>query len=84
MMSKKVTKTIVLILGALLGSFAASLTKGISWLSWLSFGGAFGVSTASPFVLDIGVIQLTFGLTFHLTVGVILGFIAAIFISRKR
>ena len=34
-------------------------------------------------VVDIGVLQLTFGLTFHITVAVILGLIIAGLICRK-
>lgn len=82
-MSKKLTHLLILIIGAVLGSFVASLTRGISFLSWLSFGGTFGLSTGAPLVLDIGVMQLTFGLTFHITVAVILGLIAAGLVCRK-
>ena len=82
-MSRKLTHLLILIIGAVMGSFIASLTRGIPFLSWLSFGGTFGIATSSPMVVDIGVLQLTFGLTFHITVAVILGLIIAGLICRK-
>ena len=70
---------LILLIGAVLGSLIAKLTEGIGALSWLSFGDTFGVS---PFTVDLGVAELTFGLTFDLTIAAILGLIIAIFICR--
>lgn len=67
--------------GIVAGSLAADLTVGISWLSWLSYALAFGLT--SPFVLDMGVISLTFGLTLNLSVAVIIFVALAIFIGVK-
>ncbi len=56
--------------GILVGSLVAALTKNIGFLSWLSFGLDFGLT--QPFVLDLAVLRLTFGLTVNLNISVIL------------
>ena len=56
--------------GIVIGSLVGRATADISWLSWLSFGMSFGLT--SPFVLDLGVLTLTLGITFDLTISVIL------------
>ncbi len=72
--------------GIVLGSLVAQLSEGISWLSWLAFGMNFGIT--SPFVLDLGVLTLTLGATFHLSVAVILFTVIAVLcgfaILRRR
>jgi hypothetical protein len=67
--------------GIVAGSLIADLTVGISWLSWLSYALAFGLT--SPFVLDLGVITLTLGLSVNLSVGVIIFVALALFIGVK-
>ena len=47
-----------IVLGGLIGELAAS----VDWLSWLSYGQEFGLST--PVNLDLQVINITFGLMF--------------------
>ena len=39
--------------------FIGSLAEGISWLSWLNFGEAFGLK--DPIVLNLGILVITFG-----------------------
>ena len=56
--------------GILVGSLVAALTKNIGLLSWLSYGLDFGLT--QPFVLDLAVLRLTFGLTVNLNISVIL------------
>ena len=51
-----------LLAGIIVGSLLASLTAGIPWLSWLSYGKSVGISTQSPLYLDFSVLQLAFGL----------------------
>ncbi len=72
--------------GIVVGSLMAALSKGISWLSWLNFGMDFGIT--SPFVLDLGVLTLTLGATFHLSIAVIIFTLIAalcgLAISRRR
>lgn len=71
---------ILLIVGVVLGSFLSSLASSVKFLSWLSFGGSFGLK--SPLVLDIGILILTFGLTLKVTIGSIVGVAIAIIIYR--
>ena len=66
-----------LVLGGLLGNFAAS----VDFLWWLSYGSEFGLST--PLNLDFGIIKLTFALMVHVNVASIIGMIIGIFIYRK-
>ena len=66
---------LMILAGIVLGSFIATLTDGISWLSWLSFGQTFGFE--NPIVLDLGVLILTFGLTIKITIASIIGIIIA-------
>ena len=66
---------LLILAGIVLGSFIATLTDNVSWLSWLSFGQTFGFQ--NPIVLDLGVMILTFGLTIKITIASILGIIAA-------
>ncbi|MBQ8144285.1 MAG: DUF4321 domain-containing protein [Butyricicoccus sp.] len=71
---------LILLIGAVLGNLIARLSSGVSYLSWLAFGDTFGVS---PFTVDLGVAELTFGLTFELSIAAIIGLILAIIICRK-
>ena len=66
--------------GLVLGGFIGMLTRDISWLSWLSYGQSFGLS--SPLVLDLGVMVLTFGITINITMASIVGILLAIIIYR--
>ena len=67
-------KTLIMVFficsGIVLGSLTAILVKNVSFLSWLSFGLDFGIT--SPLVLDLSVLTLTFGATFRLTVAVVI------------
>lgn len=80
-MTKKLSflQILILLIGAVLGGFIARLTAGIPVLSWLSFGDSLGIS---PATLDLGVLQLTFGLTIEVTVATILGLITAIIVCK--
>ena len=66
-----------IIFGGLLGELASS----ISWLSWLAYGGSFGLT--EPFVLDIKILQLTFSVMVHLNIASIIGIVIAIIIYKK-
>ncbi len=72
---------IFLLCGIVIGGLLGELTKGIDWLSWLSYGKQFGFST--PFTLDMGVLQVTLGLMIKINIASIVGIILAIFIYRK-
>ncbi|MGI6336420.1 MAG: DUF4321 domain-containing protein [Clostridiales bacterium] len=74
---------LVLLTGAVVGGLIAQLTKNISWLSWLSFGASFGISTASPVIIDLAVIKLVFGCMVEINIATILGIVAALLLYRK-
>lgn len=65
-----------IVTGGLIGELAAS----VDWLSWLSYGQEFGLST--PVNLDLQVINITFGLMFKINIASILGIVIAIFLYR--
>lgn len=72
---------IFILCGIVIGGLIGELTKGVNWLSWLSYGQSFGFS--SPFTLDLGVLQLTMGLMIKINIASIVGIITAIFIYKK-
>ena len=53
----------------------------VDFLSWLSYGEEFGLST--PIELDLNVVKLTFGLMFKINIASIIGIVLAIFIYKK-
>lgn len=71
---------ILLIVGVVLGSFISSLSSSVKFLSWLNFGGSFGLK--SPLVLDIGILVLTFGIKLKVTIGSIIGVVIGIIVYR--
>ncbi len=84
-MKGKITflQVLILLIGVILGNFIAEITKGIGFLSWLSYGQTFGISPSSPFHLDLGVFQFSLGLSFHFTIASIIGLVIAIIIIKK-
>ena len=71
---------LLLLAGVVLGGFIGSLAEGISWLSWLNFGEAFGLD--SPLVINFGILVITLGLTIKITMASIIGMIIAIITFR--
>ena len=84
-MATKEKSTLVLIIfilcGIVIGGLFGELTPSINWLSWLSYGKQFGIS--SPFTLDLGVLQITLGLMIKINIASIIGIILSIFVYRK-
>jgi hypothetical protein len=76
----KWTLLLILLCGVVLGGFIGQLCSGVSFLSWLSYGSVFGLT--SPVVLDLGIIVLTFGVTITINIASIIGIIAGIIIYR--
>ena len=72
---------IFILCGLVIGGLIGELTQNVSWLSWLSYGQTFGIS--NPIALDLGVVNLTFGLMFNINISSIIGIILSIFIYRK-
>lgn len=71
---------LLLLAGIVLGGFMGNLAEGISWLSWLNFGQAFGLDT--PLVLNLGILVITFGLSIRITMASIIGVVVALVIYR--
>ena len=59
---------------------AGNAAAGVSVLSWLNYGQSFGF--ASPIVLDLGILVITFGLSIKITIASIIGVLIAIIIYR--
>ena len=76
---------LLMLAGVVLGGFLGTLTRDISWLSWLDYGNTFGLTggDGSALVLNLGVLTLQFGLQIKITIASILGIVAAFFIYRK-
>ncbi len=74
------TLLLLLLSGIVFGGFLGSMADGIPWLAWLNFGQAFGLDT--PFVLNLGVLVITFGLTIRITMASIIGVAMALVIYR--
>ncbi len=66
--------------GVVVGSMASEITSGVPVLNWLSYGLDFG--TASPVVLDLQVLSLTFGATVDITVSHVLFVALAIVLGK--
>ncbi len=66
--------------GVVIGSMVSELTSKLPFLGWLSYGLSFG--TSSPFVLDLNVVQLTFGINLHLTVSSVIFIALSLVLGR--
>ncbi|MCI8506379.1 MAG: DUF4321 domain-containing protein [Lachnospiraceae bacterium] len=71
---------ILILSGIVLGGFLGQLLGDLSAFGWLNFGQTFGL--ASPVVLDLGILTITFALTIRITIAGILGMVIAILIYR--
>ena len=59
----------------------ATLTKDVSYLSWLAFGLDIGMT--SPLVVDLSIIGLTFGISININVAVIIFIILSLVVSKR-
>lgn len=73
---------LVLLCGIVIGSFIGDLLENVKYFGWLAYGETFGISTASPFVLDLSVVKLSFGLMFKINIASILGMIIAFLVYK--
>lgn len=80
MSSSKIYNLFLVLVGIVVGTFVAYICKGVNALSWLAFGIDFGLE--SPLVLDLGILQLTFGISIDLTLSVVIFIILALVIGR--
>ena len=72
-----------LLAGGVVGGLIAELTHGIRWLSWLSYGGSFGIATGQPLLLDLSFFKLTFGCTITLNIAIVIGLVGAVLAYSK-
>lgn len=72
---------ILLFSGIIFGGLLGQLTNNVPYLSWLGYGQSFGLT--EPFVLDINILKVSFGIMFELNVASIIGILVAIFVYRK-
>jgi hypothetical protein len=70
----------LILVGVVVGSLFSSLTKDVSWLSWLSYGLQFGMT--SPLALNLGILSLTFSASIDLNVSVIIFVVLALLLGR--
>lgn len=77
-MRKKNTWTclILILAGIVLGGFIGSLFPD----TWVNYGQTFGLS--NPFILDLGILCITFGLTIKISIASIIGIIIGIVVYR--
>lgn len=74
---------LLLIFGAVIGSVLTELVSDSPHFSWLAFSKQFGISTANPLVVNLGIVNFTFGMMFDISVSSIIGVIIAILVYRK-
>ena len=67
--------------GLVVGGLIGELAGRVDFLWWLGYGQSFGLT--SPIVLDLSVVQITFGLMFKINIASILGLLIAIVLYRK-
>lgn len=72
-----------LLAGIVVGAMIAQVCAGVPFLRWLSYGGTIGFNTGNPFVLDLLVLQLTFGFSLSVTVAQIITIGLSIFIYNR-
>ena len=76
---------LLMLASVVLGGFLGTLTKDISWLSWLDYGNSFGLTGAdgSALILNLGVLTIQFGLQIKITIASIIGIVVAFYLYRK-
>ena len=80
MSSSKLYNFFLVLVGIVVGTFVGYICKGVIALSWLAYGVDFGLE--SPLVLDLGILQLTFGISINLTLSVVIFVILSLVIGR--
>ena len=72
---------IFILCGIVIGSLIGELVSRVDALWWFGYGNTFGLT--SPLTLDMGVVVLTFALSFIINIASIIGLAIAIFLYRK-
>lgn len=73
--------TLFILCGIVIGSLIGELVSQVDVLWWFGYGDSFGLT--SPVTLDMGVISLTFAMTFKINIASIIGLCIAIFAYKK-
>ena len=73
--------TIFILCGIVLGSLIGEVVSQVDALWWFGYGDSFGLT--SPLTLDMGVISLTFAMTFKINIASIVGLAIALFAYKK-
>lgn len=73
--------TLFILCGIVLGSLIGELVSKVDALWWFGYGDSFGLT--SPLTLDMGVISLTFAMTFKINIASIIGLAIALFAYKK-
>lgn len=77
---------LLILLGIVVGSFLGHLAKDVEVLNWLNYGIDFAIGDSDKnniVTLDLAVLVISFGLRIKITVGSVIGSIAAVFIYKK-
>lgn len=81
----KLKRTILLLFyllaAVIVGAMIASVCSHVSFLKWLSYSGSIGFSP--PFVLDLAVLQITFGFSMSISVAQVFTILLSIFLYNK-
>ena len=77
-MKKNLILLFLLLAGVIFGSLLASVTRGVGWLSWLSYGQSVGISASSPMIIDLAIMQIAFGFALEVNIAQIIGVLIAI------
>ena len=71
---------IFLFSGIIVGSLLGELATAVPGLAWLAYGKSFGLT--EPFLLDLNILQLSFGMMFQLNIAGIIGIIIALVLYK--
>ena len=83
-MKKDFLLVFYLIAGVIIGSLLAAVSLNVQWLSWLAFGIDIGFGYPSPALLDLAVLQLSFGVRLSITVAHVLSIGLAISLYNRK
>lgn len=90
-MTKKLGKNkwalfLLILSGIVVGSFIGHLLRGVDFLSWLDYGMEFAIGGSdggNTIGIDLGALAVYFGIRLRITIGSVIGAIAAVFIYKK-
>ncbi len=79
--SSKVYFLLFLLTGVTIGSFLSKIVGEYKYFNWLGFGESLGLK--QPVILDLFIVNITFGIRFELYIGSIIGLIIAGMLYKK-